>query len=177
MKPLFILLLTGFLLIGNLAHTQVKVGYTNVELILAYMPETTALNQQIQTYEEQLAKQLNTKQLYAQERFQDYQKAQEIGASAEDLKKKEAELMKLQEELQKFAQEADYKVAQKRAKLLEPITEKLQKAIDDVADEKGYTYVLNQTSSSGVSTILAGPEGDDLSEAIMKKLGISIPGK
>ncbi|MBK6901432.1 MAG: OmpH family outer membrane protein [Saprospirales bacterium] len=51
----------------------------------------------------------------------------------------------------------------------------MQNAINEVARENGYTHVLNQTTSGGVSTILYGPPEDDLTEKIFNKLGMQIP--
>ncbi len=62
----------------------------------------------------------------------------------------------------------------KRQELLEPVLEKLQAAIDAVAAEQGYTYILNQSTGSGVSVLLHGPEEADITEALMKKLGIEL---
>lgn len=80
-------------------------------------------------------------------------------------------------EITKLASDAEAEIVTKREDLLEPILEKLQNAIDAVAEEKGYTIVLNQTNSSGVSTILYGPEEDDVTQAVLKKLNVQIPGE
>ena len=64
---------------------------------------------------------------------------------------------------------------QKREELLLPVLEKLQNKIDEVAKSNGFTYILNQTTSTGVSTILFGPEENDITEKLMTALGIQIP--
>lgn len=48
--------------------------------------------------------------------------------------------------------------------LIAPTLDKLQKAIDEISKTEGYTYVLNQSTSTGVSTILFGPESDNITE-------------
>ena len=59
--------------------------------------------------------------------------------------------------------------------LIAPTLDKLQKAIDEISKAEGYTYVLNQSTSTGVSTILFGPESDNITNKIFAKLGIEIP--
>ncbi|MBK6622437.1 MAG: OmpH family outer membrane protein [Saprospirales bacterium] len=96
-------------------------------------------------------------------------------AFPEEQQAREKELLKLDEDLQKQAADAEYNLQAKRQDLLNPVLEKLQNAINEVARENGYTHVLNQTTSGGVSTILYGPPEDDLTEKIFNKLGMQIP--
>ena len=158
------------------AQAQIKIGYTNVELVLQYMPETKAVNMTLQTYENKLKEQLDTKQKYARTRLEEYM----------DLKKKNAvspsqdtvyqrELQKLDDEINNFVADAEQKIGTKREELLVPVLEKLQNSIETVAKESGYSYILNQTTSTGVSTILYGPEENDITEMLLKKLNITIP--
>ena len=156
--------------------SQVKIGYTNIELILAYMPETKSVESQLATFQKKLSEQLKTKDDYAQAKLQEYMEMSEANRlSPTDKEAREKELMKLDGEIKKLAEESEFDLLTKRQELLGPILEKLQTAIDAVAKDNGYTYVLNQTTSAGVSTILYGPEEDDLTEKIMTKLGIKIP--
>ena len=155
---------------------DVKVGYTNVELVLAYMPEAKSMDQSLATYQRSLGEKLQVKQNYAQSKLDEYMKLREANqlAPAED-KRRQEELQKLDQEIQQFAAESEQKLMAKRQELLEPILTKLQNAINKVAESNGFTYIMNQTTSAGVSTILYSPEENDMTEAIMKELGIQIP--
>lgn len=165
-----------FLFVGTSAFGQVKIGYTNIELILNYMPEMRSVDQGLQTFQKKLAEKLKVKEDYATQKLQEYQElAQANRLSPADKETREKELMKLDQELQKEAGEAEFDLMAKRQELMGPVLEKLQKAIDDVAEGEGYTVILNQTTSAGVSTILYGPEEDDVTERVMTKLGIDIP--
>lgn len=155
---------------------QVKIGYTNIELILAYMPEAKTVESSLGTYQKKLAEKLKAKDDYAQTKLQEYMELSEANRlSPTDKETREKELMKLDEEIKKLAEESEFDLLAKRQELLGPVLEKLQTAINTVAKENGYTYVLNQTTSAGVSTILYGPEEDDLTEKIMAKLNIPMP--
>ena len=157
---------------------EVKIGYTNIELLLVYMPEAKQMEQQLDTYQKQISEQLQAKQAHGQNRLEEYLRKKEANLlSAEEDEKWQEELQKLDAEITQFASEGEADLLAKREELLTPILEKLQKAIDDVAKEKGYTYLLNQTNSSGVSTILYGPEENDVTEDVMKKLNIKMPGE
>ncbi len=170
-----LVLTVAFMSFGTQAQ-EVKIGYTNIELLLAYMPEAKQVEQQLEAYQKKLGEQLKVKQDYGQERLSEYMERKEADdLLPEEDEKFQEELKQLDAEITKFASDGEQKLLAKREELLAPVLEKLQKAIDDVAKENGYTYVLNQTNSSGVSTILYGPDENDLTELIMKKLGINIP--
>lgn len=154
---------------------EVKIGYTNIELLLAYMPEAKQMEQLLATYQKKLSEQLQAKQTYVQNQLSAYlEKKEKNLLSPEEDTRLQKELEKLDAELQQFTSEAEAKLLAKREELLAPILEKLQNALDDVAEEKGYTYLLNQTNSSGVSTILYGPDENDVTKDVMRKLNIPV---
>jgi outer membrane protein len=158
------------------ATAQTKIGYTNIELVLAYMPESKSMEQQLKTFQTKLAQQLTVKDQYAQSKLQEYQKKVENGTlSPEGRAAAEKELMKMDEENKLLAQKSERDLQAKREELIAPVLTKLQKAIDDVANENGYTHILNQTTSAGVSTILFGPDKHDVTQLLMKKLNIAVP--
>jgi len=155
---------------------QLKIGYTNIEYILTFMPEAKQMEQTLKNYEQKLTEQLSIKQSYAQGKLDTYLKLkEEKKLTSQQDEEMQKELIKLDDEIKKFAQASENDLMLKREELLKPITDKLQKAIDDIAKEEGYTYILNSTNSSGVATILHGPEQHNITEKIMKKLGITVP--
>ena len=78
------------------------------------------------------------------------------------------EVESLKEKIQKYAQTADQEIQKKRFDLLKPIIEKAQKAVSDVAKEKGYTYVFDASPGKGLIVF----EGEDLLPLVKTKLGI-----
>lgn len=175
--------ITGFAFILALGLTangfaqNLKIGYANIEMVLVYMQETKAMNQDLQTYQQKLGEKLQTKQQYAQTKFAEYQELKQKGASADqaELESKEQELLKLDEELKKEAGEADQKLMEKRQELMKPILEKLDASIKTLAASEGYDLILNSVDGNGVSIVLYGPEEHDLTKKLMTSLGIEIP--
>lgn len=167
------------LVVGS-TYAQDKLGHANVELILNYMPESKSMNQSLQTYQKQLAKQLQVKEDYARTKLTEYQAYMQEHPNATpesdpQVRSKQEELQKLDNEIRTEATKSEEKLMKKRQDLLAPIVEKLKAAIDKVAVAEGYTYVFNSVDGSGVSIILKGPEEDDLTRRIMTELGINIP--
>lgn len=169
-------LFAALLIVGGvfMAKAQDKVGVCNVEFVLSKMPETATMNQALSTYRAKLGEALQIKQENAQLKFQAYQEKAESGASEEELQPMVDELTQLDEELRQAAADSDEKLMTKRAQLMEPISEKINKAIQAVANENGYTFILNSMDGSGVSIVISIPEEDNVTGKVMEKLGIQV---
>jgi outer membrane protein len=155
------------------AHAQapLKIGYTSVEYVLSQMPERKQIESELKTYSGQLEAQLKSKQTAFQTKLDAYQKG---GSTMTAVVKAdtEKELQTMQQGLQEFSSTAQQSLQQKQQQLLSPALDKVQKNIDLVANENGYTYILN--SDAGSSPILLhGPKDGDVSDLILKKMGIT----
>jgi outer membrane protein len=157
------------------AAAQDRLAYVNVESILALMPETKALAQSIDSLGRSLAKGLEVKEAYAQQKVEAARKAQAGGATEVELEKYRTELRGLEDEIRKGAEDADEKLARRRGEALQPLLEKLERTIKEVAKAEGYSMVLNSVDGDGNSIVLYGEEGRDISEKVLAKLGIAVP--
>ncbi len=137
---LFVMLSVTFLA-GGLQAQQLKIGFLNAELLLAYMPETKQNQTQLKTLKEQLEQQIRIKQDYFRQRVQEYQNQQAL-LTDEVKAEREKELQKLQNEIQSSAEEADLKLQQKSQELQTVVIDRLQKVIDKIAAQKGLDLVL-----------------------------------
>ena len=153
-----------------LAQAPLKIGYTSVEYVLSQMPESKQIESQLKTYGAQMEAQLKTKYQEYSTKGEAYQKG---AATMTDVVRadKEKELQSLQQSIQEFQRSAEQSMQQKQQTLLKPALDKLQKAIDDVSTENGYTYVLN--SDGATPTLLHGPKEGDISDLVLKKMGIT----
>ena len=80
----------------------------------------------------------------------------------------EKELQDLQGQITSLEQTANEKIEDKLQELLAPVNEKAQKAIEAVAKEKGYSYILD----SGAGSIIYALPSDNILDATKQKLGI-----
>ena len=138
MKTKFMLFLLLSCLIGSTAMAQTKIGYANLELVLAYLPETQKMNQQLQTFQNQLAKKLESKRNYFDTKYQEYvEKSQTPGVTEAEMKPLQDELQKLQAEIQQDAQKADNDLMVRQNQMMAPVLEKLESEIKKLAQERG----------------------------------------
>ena len=63
-----------------------------------------------------------------------------------DMADKEQEIMQLQERIQRFQENAQQSLAQRRNDLFKPIMDKLDAAIKKVATNGGYVYVMDKAN-------------------------------
>lgn len=152
---------------------QLKIGYTNADYILSLMPEAKQIESDLTTYEKQLQNQLQSKYQEFQTKAADYQKngATMIDAVRAD---KETELQNMQQDIQAFEQQAQNSLANKRNQLISPAYEKIGTAIEQIAIENGYTHIFS-SGTPGFNVLLYAREEDNVSDLILKKLGIDPP--
>ncbi|MGQ0723292.1 MAG: OmpH family outer membrane protein [Candidatus Eiseniibacteriota bacterium] len=155
------------------AAAQDRIGYANLDLIVAKMPEYRQVSDQLEAYQEELVKALETKRAYAQQKLVEARDAEAAGiVSDEKLGEYETELRRLDREIKDSARDSDEKLMDRRNELMAPVIEKLQGTVKQVAEAEGYTHVLNMLDGTGTSVLLWGVEERNLTEKILAALGI-----
>nr|WP_295869157.1 OmpH family outer membrane protein [uncultured Chitinophaga sp.] len=149
------------------AMAQSKVAHINAQALVGSMPEAKKAETDLQTYAQSLEAEGKT---MVDEYTKKVKEFDEKAASMTDNMKeiKGREIQDAQKRIQDYRERAEQQVQQKQQDLLKPIYDKARKAIEDVAKEKGYGYVID--SSAGL--LLVSPSGDDLLPAVKAKLGI-----
>ena len=166
-------LLTAGTLVTTSAQAQapLKIGYTDVQYVLSQMTESKQIESELKTYNDQLAAQLKSKSSEFETKVKDYQ--QKSGTMTDVVKADtEKELQRLQQSIQEFQRTAEQSLQQKQQTLLKPALDKLQKNIDLVADENGFTYVFN-SDGGGSPLLLHAPKDGNISDLVLKKMGIT----
>lgn len=167
----FVALLGGF---SQTFAQNVKIGYTNLEYILAQLPESKQVETQLKEFEKQLQSSLQTKYTEYEQKLDTYRRGQ---ATMPEIVKqdKEQELVNLQNSIREFEEKAQGEMQKKQVELLEPVLNKVQKSIDKVAEANGFTYVLSTHTDMGGSAIIlyAKNKEDNISDLVLKDLGIT----
>jgi outer membrane protein len=156
--------------------SPIKIGYTNLDYILGLLPKTKEIEAQLKAYETQLQNNLQGKV----DEYKSKRAAYEKGASMfTDVVKqdKEKELIALENSIREFEENAQTSLQQRQVKLLEPVLDSIQKAIERVAERNGYTYIFSTHADFGGSAIIlyARIKEDDISNLVLKELGVTVP--
>lgn len=158
----------------SMAQTPLKIGYADVEYIFAQMPDSKTIENQLQTLSTQLRKQYDAKYTEFQTKLKTYQDNVNSPNIPDAVKQNSArELEQLQANLQKLQEDSQSELEKRRAALLGPVQEKVGKTIEDVAKENGYSLILSSQISMQADIILYGDEKLDVSDLVLKKMGIT----
>ncbi len=166
------LMLFGFNIFAQSA-SSLKIGYTNVEYIVTQMPEYAGIESDLKTFGTQLQKQLESK-VQAIRKLEQEIRDGEATLARTVLEDKMKEYQTQMASIQEFQQKADSELQNKQMQLLNPVYEKIEKAIQDVAKENGFTHILSDGMGT-VSILLYARDEDDVTNNVLKKLGVTPP--
>lgn len=145
----------------------VKIGHINSNELLSAMPERTKIQKDLETYATDLRTTLETMRKEYEVKIKDFQGKQDV--MTEVIKNsKIKEITDLEKRITEFQQTAEADLQKKEEELLQPVIDKAKEAINTVAKEGAYTYILD----SSVGVVLYSVEGDDILPAVKKKLGL-----
>lgn len=149
-----------------------KIGYADPAYIFSQMPQYKQIESEMKTHGDQLQAQAKAKYAEYESKLRAYQQgaATMLDAVRRD---KENELTTLQENMQKFQQDAQASLQKKEADLMGPINSKIGAAIEEVAKENGFTFILNPQIQGSIDILLYGDEKYDISPLVLKKLGVT----
>jgi outer membrane protein len=150
-----------------MAQKGTKIGHINSNDLLTAMPERTAVQKDLEEYANQLKVTLDAMSKEYEMKVGDLQSKQDV--MTDIIKEtKIKEITDLEKRIKEFQQTAEADLQKKEQGLLQPIIDKAKTAINDVAKENGYTYILD----SSVGVVLYSVETDDILPKVKKKLGI-----
>lgn len=151
------------------AAAQMKIGYLNSEAIMQQLPEAQDAQKQLDGITADWQTELTKMQTDLQHKFEEYDKKKLIMS---DKRRSEVE-----KELQDMDRKmVDYRTAKfgtsgelfaKQNELMKPIQDKVFKAVKDVADEGGYDYVFDKSSTT---LLMYSNEKNDLTAKVLAKV-------
>lgn len=168
MKSVFKICLIAIILFsaGTVSAQTLKFAHIDSQALIEAMPETVAARKSIEEQTSGLEKQLGDLQKEFQTKLTDY--TQKMDSLADLVKQaKEEDLQNLQQRIQTFNSNAQQKLQQKQAELMQPIFDKAKKAIEEVAKAQGVIYVFDSQN-----VLYKSSASIDLLPLVKTKLGI-----
>lgn len=152
-----------------------KIAHISLDSLITIMPESKTAQEVAQKYLKDLETQVATMETELQTKYNDYM---QNSANMSDLVRqtKEKELQDLNKRIEDFKMQAQQDYQQKYGELSKPIYDKAKKAIEAVAKENGYKYVLDTSTGN----VIYSEPSDDILGLVKKKLdsmpAANIPG-
>ena len=161
----FIVMIMLLLPLGMVAQES-KIAYVNTGEIFNNMPEVSAMETEMAALKTQI-------QNYLKQLYDDYTQknsdliAQRDSLSENILKLRVQDIDNLRDRIENYQMVAEQEQQETYEKLFTPIQEKLFKAIEEVGEENGYTYILNPQA-----ILYKSKSSIDATEQVKAKLGI-----
>lgn len=151
------------------SDTSIKLGYMNSQELLDKMPEVQEADAKIQKFSDQIKGQLQT---MGQEYQKKYEDIQNLDPETPESQKRimAQELMDLEQRIQNFQDAAQQEQQQKKQTLYQPIINKVNDAIKEIAKENHYTYIFDASYGS----LLYADEATSVMDLVAKKLGVDV---
>ena len=169
MKKTIKYVIIGCIMITGLGLNAQKLGHVDSQVIMKELPDYESTIIELESFKSDLTKELEMYQKLIVEFAQDYEQNKN-GMSEDTRKRKETDLMERQQNFEKKQYEAQTSLQQKEQELLQQIMIKVNSAVKEVAEKEGYDYIYDVTT-----LLYAG--GEDVSEKVRKKLGITVSNK
>ncbi len=119
-----------------------KFGHIDMQALIQVMPERATAETEFNAFQGELEDILGEMQTELQTKMGEFEK---MDATVSEIKKnaKITEIQDLQQRIQNYQVTAQQQLQQKQSELLQPVFDKAEKAIADVAKENGLIYVFD----------------------------------
>jgi outer membrane protein len=145
-----------------------KIGHTDGQVLLFSMPEITKVNADLEKISGDFTNTMNEMQKDYQTKLQEFESNKTSWPEA-ILQSKYKAIVDLEKNMGDFEQTANQELEKSRNEMIQPLVDRIGVAIEQVAKEEGYSYIID--ASSGV---LLYRGGDDVTDKIKTKLGIPL---
>ena len=159
--------------VASIAPHAQKFALIDMEYLLSNIPAYERANEQLNQVSKKWQAEVEALNTEASTMYKNYQN--EVVFLSQEQKKKKQEAIMAKEK-----QAADLKrkyfgpegeLFKKRTSLITPIQDEIYNAVKDVADQRGYSLVIDRSSST--SGIIYGSPKVDISNEVLAKLGYS----
>lgn len=154
------------------AQAQIKIGYMNPSVVLSQLDEVAFVEQQIEQLVQQRDTELMSKANQLQQDFVAYEEARSM-LNEEARIIREEDLLARDQQLQEERENYLNEITQKRALLLQPIIEKMDQVMAEVAQEKGLDLILNEATSFGDAIVFFSAEELNITQEVLSRMTTS----
>ncbi len=166
-----LLVLLAFIFAATTANAQ-TMGFIDSEGLMSKLPAYKKAQDQVNSIVDNWNKEIQQRYKNIDDAYKSFQ-AEQVLLSANEKTKREAEIVEMEKQTrdlqkQRFGPSGDLQT--KREELVKPIQDEVYAALEKVAARKKVDFVFDK--SGGVTILFANPKFD-LTEDVLKELGIS----
>jgi len=164
------LVIAFFMLFGMSQIQAQKFAYVDTQYILDNVPEYKMAKTQLEDLQKKWQKEIEVKIQEIDKMYRNFQ-TDAVLLPADIKKQREEEITQKERELKAFQKKRfgkDGDLFKKRQELIKPIQDKIFNAIQEMAEERGYSLVFDRAANA---SILYANERFDKSDAVLQKMG------
>lgn len=161
-----------FLFLPMMVMGQMKVGVMSPQEVLDALPETAERQAELQSF-------INDKRIEFTEKYGEWielvtafeERVQSNLLNEQARQREEDRLAEMEEELGNLENRIQNEIDRKRAELLNPILQRIDRAMTEVAEEIGLDFVINKETGMGDPIVyFTSQRGVDITQRVIQKL-------
>ena len=135
----------------SFSQTTLKIGHVDITKIMEALPQRDSAAAVLEKETKEVQSTYDEMTVVYNKLLDDYEKGKPT--YSEIIRKtKETELLDKEKRIQEFEQTAQTNLQKRNSELIQPILDKVLKAVDKVAAENGFTYILDVSKGSVIYT-------------------------
>jgi outer membrane protein len=150
---------------GEALAAEPKIGFVDLRKAVFSSREGKAVQEQFSKIEEAKAAELRPRQEELRKLEEEYEK-QKYVLSPEALQDRRFEIIKMRRDLERDLREAEDDLQIRQVQLLQPIQKKVAKVVEDVGKQNGFTMIVDKSSQG----LLFFQESSDITELVVQRL-------
>ncbi len=167
-----ILMLVLFVAPLSLAAQQ-KFAYFDYTAIMQAMPETKKAQTELEAMGKQFQDELQGMEKEIQTKIEKFQ-SEVNEQTPENIRTRRAqEIQDMQQRYQQAAEDNQKAFQDAQSKKMQPIIQKVLDAVNNVAKEGNYVYIVDKTASQSAGIFINESLSEDVTKKVMTKLGVT----
>lgn len=120
----------------------------NTQEVLNQVPERSQVQKKLQSFIQQKRQELKQQTASFQDSVAEFKQSQSA-MTEQEAAQAEKKLSQMQASMQQFQQSIQQQIQQRRQELLQPLYDRMNNAIENIAEEMNLDFVLNEATSGG----------------------------
>jgi len=167
-----VVLISAAIFLVSISSFAQRYAFVDTEYILNNIPEYKDAQQQLDDISAKWQQEIENKFQEIDQLYKEFQA--DAALMPEDMKKqREQEIMEKEKQVRKLQQKRfgeNGDLHKKRQELIKPIQEKVYNAIEEIANDRNYAFVLDKANNPKI--LFANPQFD-ISDEVLDKMGYS----
>ena len=166
-------LLMLVLFVAPLSLCAQKFAHFDYAAVMQAMPEAKTAQTELEGLYKQYQTEIEGMQKELQTKAEKYEKEDTDATPANIKERHQQELQNMYQRLQQAQQDNSENLQKEQNKKMQPIIQKVLNAVNTIAQEGGYVYIVDKNASQQAGIVINETLSTEVTSAIMKKLGVT----